>query len=399
MDQTGTAAAGPGAPGPEPQPTISGPGQPPGSGAAGRGRRHYRYRSLFWPVILIGAGVMWLLYSLDVISASNLEVLGLVWPVFVIAIGVDLLVGHRSAVAGAIVGVVTVGIVIALTLIGPGAGWVTTGDLKTETFSTPVGEATEAQVEIGLSGYTTSLHALPAAVGTDRPLLYASVTHRGTIEFSAEGTTQKVVTLKSGNRWQWWQWIGSNSATPWDIGLDRGVPLSVIVRASSGSSTLDLTGLQVRKLELQASSGDSQVVLPGADPLSAYRPDIRLNSSSGRMDVQAPDAAAFGMKVDMSSGDTRVTLGTDSAADVDFRGSSGQFVLTVRPGQALRVEVKSISSGDVKLPDGLTRISGEGNKGAWQTPGYDSATNRVSLVVESMSSGTVKVQMVESGSA
>ena len=81
MEQTGTPAAGPGAPGP------------------GR-RRHYRYRSLFWPVVLIGAGVMWLLYSLDVISASNLEVLALVWPVFVIGIGVDLMVGHRSRGSG-----------------------------------------------------------------------------------------------------------------------------------------------------------------------------------------------------------------------------------------------------------------------------------------------------------
>jgi hypothetical protein len=328
-----------------------------------------------------------------VISVSNLEVLGLVWPVFVIGIGVDLLVGHRSAAAGAIVGVVTVGIVIALMMIGPSAGWVTTGDLKTETFSTPVGEAAQAEVDIGLSGYAASLHALPAASGTERPLLYASVTHRGTVEFSAEGTTQKVVTLKSGNGWQWWQWLRGNSATPWDIGLDRRVPLSVIVRASSGSSTLDLTDLELRRLEVHASSGDSQVILPNADPLSAYRPDIQLNSSSGRMDVQAPDGAILGMKVDMSSGDTRVTLGKDSAADISFRGSSGQFVLTVRPGQALRVEVKNISSGDVKLPDGLTRISGEGQEGVWETPGYSSAANLVDLVIESMSSGTVKVQV------
>jgi len=353
----------------------------------------YRYRSLFWPLVLIGAGVIWLLYSLDVISASNLAVLGLVWPVFVIGIGADLLLGHRSPAAGAIVGVVTVGIVIALMLIGPSWGWVGSTDLKTETFSTRVGEATQAQVEIGLSGYAASLHALPAATGPDRPLLYASIAHRGTIDFGAEGTTEKVVTLKSGSDRQRWQRIGSDTATPWDIGLDQGVPLSILVRASSGSSTLDLAGLQLRKLEVHASSGDSEVVLPGADRLSAYRPDIQLDSSSGRMDVQAPDGATFGMRVGMSSGDTRVTLGKDSAVEVTFRGSSGQFVLTVRPGQALRVEVKHISSGDVRLPDGLTRISGESGEGVWQTPGYDSAANRVNLIIESMSSGTVKVQV------
>jgi hypothetical protein len=134
---------------------------------------------------------MWLLYSLEVISASNLEVLALVWPVFVIGIGVDLLVGHRSPAAGAIVGAVTVGIVIVLMLIGPGMGWVGNADLKTETFSTPVGEATQAQVQIDLSGYAASIHALPEATGPDRPLLYASITHRGTVEFTAQGTTNK----------------------------------------------------------------------------------------------------------------------------------------------------------------------------------------------------------------
>ncbi|HMK15858.1 MAG TPA: DUF5668 domain-containing protein, partial [Methanomicrobiales archaeon] len=115
-------------------------------------RRRYRYRSLFWPLVLIGAGVVWLLYSLDAISSANVAVLGLVWPVFVIGIGVDLLLGHRSPAAGAIVGVVTVGVVIVLMLVGPSLGWVGTAVLTTETFTTPVGEATQARIEIGLSG-------------------------------------------------------------------------------------------------------------------------------------------------------------------------------------------------------------------------------------------------------
>ena len=99
------------------------------------------------------------------------------------------------------------------------------------------------------------------------------------------------------------------------------------------------------------------------------------------------------MSVGMSSGDTRVTLGKDSAADVGLRGSSGQFTLTVGSGQALRVEVKNISSGDVGIPDTLARVSGQGKKSVWQTSAYDSAENRVNLVIESMSSGSVKVQV------
>jgi hypothetical protein len=385
-EATGTPEIAPPAKPPAPDPPSVGPPGP-------KRRRRYRYRSLFWPLIVIGAGVIWLLYSLNAFSASNLAIVGLVWPIFVIGIGADLLVGHRSLLAGAAVGVVTLGIIIVLMAVGPGLGWVGSTELKTETFSTPVGEANEARIELGLSGYTTSVHALPETTDADRPLLSASITHRGVIRFTAEGTTKKTVALRSSNGWQWWQRIGKDTATPWDIGLARGLFLDINVLASSGSNSVDLTGLQLRRLEMDASSGDSQVVLPASDPYGATLPEIDLQSSSGRMEVQAPDGAAFTMSVDMSSGDTRLSLGGETTADIRFRGSSGQFVVVVKSGQALRVEVRQVSSGDVKLPDGLTRVSGSGDEGVWQTAGYDSAANGVDLIIESLSSGTVKVEV------
>jgi hypothetical protein len=378
----GPPNAPPGAPEP---PAAPRPGPKP--------RRRYRYRSLFWPLMVIGAGVIWLLYSLDVFSASNLSVVGLVWPVFVIGIGADLLLGHRSLLAGAAVGVVTLAIIIVLMAVGPGLGWVGNTELKTETFSTAVGEASEAQIELGLSGYTTSVHALPEATGADRLLVSATITHRGVIRFTSEGTTKKTVALRSSDGWQWWQRIGNDTATPWDIGLARGVPLDLVILASSGSNSVDLTGLLVKRVEVDASSGDSQVVLPTGDQFSATLPQIDLQSSSGRMEVQAPAGSFFTMGVDMSSGDTRVSVGKDSSADIRFRGSSGQFVLMVAAGQGLRVEVRQVSSGNVELPDGLTRVSGSGEEGVWQTAGYDELANGVDLIIESLSSGSVKVQV------
>jgi hypothetical protein len=372
-----------------PQAPIAEPSFDPGR----RPRRRYRYRSVFWPLVLIGAGVIWLLYAFGAFSSSNLAVVGLVWPVFVIGIGVDLLLGHRSIIAGAVVGVVTLGVVISLMAVGPGLGWVGGTELKTETFSTPVGEAAQAQVELGLSGYSTSVHALLEASGVERPLISAKVTHRGSVTFKAEGATEKNVQLRSDSGWQWWQRIGNDTETPWDIGLARGVPLNITVLASSGSSTIDLTGLRVRRLEVDASSGDSQVVLPSDDAGSATLPQFDLQSSSGRMEVRAPDGSAFMMNVQMSSGDTQVKLGKDATADVRFRGSSGQFVLTVPAGQAVRVEVRQISSGDVKLPGTLERVSGSGDEGVWETSGYQTAGNGVDLLIESMSSGTVRVEV------
>jgi len=178
-----------------------------------------------------------------------------------------------------------------------------------------------------------------------------------------------------------------------DIGLAPGVPLSLIVLASSGSNTVDLTGLQLERLEVDASSGDSQVVLPAADQLSAIQPAVELQSSSGRMEVQAPESLRLrderGHELGRHAADHRCGL----YGGYQVPGSSGQFALTVGNGQALRWKCGRCPLDAWTCRMGSLGWSGTGQEGVWQTAGYDSAANRVNLVIESMSSGTVKVQV------
>ena len=49
-----------------------------------------RYRSLFWPVILIGIGVLWLLGNLGIIEPVSLGGLLRFWPVLLIVAGLDM---------------------------------------------------------------------------------------------------------------------------------------------------------------------------------------------------------------------------------------------------------------------------------------------------------------------
>ena len=63
-------------------------------------RRRRGYRSLFWPVVLIAAGVLWLLSNLGIMTAENWSVLVQLWPILLIAAGLDMIVGRFSAVLG-----------------------------------------------------------------------------------------------------------------------------------------------------------------------------------------------------------------------------------------------------------------------------------------------------------
>ncbi|MBN1632491.1 MAG: hypothetical protein JW990_22260, partial [Thermoleophilia bacterium] len=152
-------------------------GQPGPAPAEVKSRGGFRYRSAFWGVVIVAIGVVLLLYNLDVISRENLAMLGLLWPILIVGVGVDLLVGRRSWGLGGLVGVVTVGLIIAFMFVGPTAGWIGDTHLKTEAVGTPVGQATSARVTFDSSSYGADVHALPVSAASDRPLLTAQVTY------------------------------------------------------------------------------------------------------------------------------------------------------------------------------------------------------------------------------
>ncbi len=355
----------------------------------GRSRRRRPYRSLFWAIVLIGAGVIWLLFSADVLTGANARMLALLWPILLVGIGVDLLAGRRSLALSALVGVVTVGLVAVFMVVGPSAGWTETTELVTESRTVSVGEAASARISVDSGPYGAKVHALPKSSAVDRALLAAMVSYTGTLRLEATGDAEKIVTLATEQRRWWMPWLDGLDAQPWDIGLDAGVPLALDFQTGSGSVDLDLVELALTGLRVDVSSGDVTVKLPAG----SGRPyTVDMNLSSGDLNAQAAADSRLDMNVDISSGDALLTLGGDSEATVDFRGSSGEFTLQLAAGQACRVEVRQLSSGDVHLPSGFVRKSeGEGKEGAWETGDYGSATHKVLLTIE-LSSGSVTVR-------
>jgi hypothetical protein len=112
------------------------------------------------------------------------------------------------------------------------------------------------------------------------------------------------------------------------------------------------------------------------------------------MKVQAAAGARIDMSVDMSSGDVEATLGAGSDVTLRFDGSSGDFTLILAADQALRVEVRDVSSGDIELPSGMVQVAeGEDGEGTWETQGYADAAHKVNLIIDNMSSGDVTIRL------
>src|SRR5512135_1481317 len=140
------------------------------------------YRSLFWPIILIGVGVVWLLGNLNLLPANSLYWLGNLWPLLLIGIGADLIFARRLPALGALIGVVLVAIVLLVLFLGPSVGLPQPSAPEYKTFTVPGGGLTSATVRLDLSSYSTTINPLPAS-STD--FFNAQVYDRGNVTFSS----------------------------------------------------------------------------------------------------------------------------------------------------------------------------------------------------------------------
>jgi hypothetical protein len=80
-------------------------------------------RSIFWPLVMIAAGVLWLLISLNVIPRANLWALTHTLPYLLIALGLGLILRAYWRFAGMWVSLVVVVGAIAAVVYAPQLGW------------------------------------------------------------------------------------------------------------------------------------------------------------------------------------------------------------------------------------------------------------------------------------
>ena len=369
-----------------------------GSGAS----RERGYRSLFWPVILIGVGVLWLLTQLGVFDAADWSSpLGLwpLWPAVLIVLGLDMIFGRRVPIVGAILGVLCVAALGAALLWGLPAGWrsaqqlrfpavglLNASDVRHDTYRAPLGDYEAAEIELHLGAFPSDVRSLD---GGDE-LIVAELDHMRdvTLAVTGDGTARVVLDEESVNvGLRGWN-IGLERFQ-WDIALTGAVPIEeLLVDASSGAADLDLADLDLRELTLDASSGSISVRLPAGLEALDYI------GSSGGVNVAFADETRCQVTVDMSSGALEMTVGDDADLDIVVtNGSSGAFRLIVAPGTALHVDVRDSSSGSVQVPNDLERVeTGQDDIGLWQSKDWEREGRGVRLIVEDMSSGNVRVQ-------
>jgi len=78
--------------------------------------------SLFWPLILIAVGGLWLLGNMNVISPDNLWALTSLWPVLLIGLGIGLILRSRWPFTWNIISFLTIAVIVLGVIFAPQLG-------------------------------------------------------------------------------------------------------------------------------------------------------------------------------------------------------------------------------------------------------------------------------------
>ena len=326
---------------------------------------HKFYRSLFWPVVMLGAGVIWLLSNLNIIPTENLWLLLQLWPVLFIIAGLDILFARRLPLLGAVLGLFVIAGVVLILLYGGALPFEARPELQTESFVLEEDNTTYVDFNLNLSTQKAMVYTLTDSSN----LIEAEIDHFGDIDLMVSGAEEKQVRLEQTGITHWFYWLlpeAREEALVWDIGLSRNIPFELDVDASTGSAELDLTGLQLTGFRFNASTGESRIVLPESQP--GYQ--ARFEASTGSMTVVFPE-------------NTNLTVRLD--------GSTGRIVLDVPQNAAVQVEVTSGGTGDLQTPDWIAKISGspDRDEGVYQSANYDSATYQLDIIIEDIGTGHI----------
>ncbi|MDQ3855857.1 MAG: DUF5668 domain-containing protein [Chloroflexota bacterium] len=344
------------------------------------------YRSLFWPVLLIGIGVIWLLASLNILSTDNLNVLFRLWPLALIVIGLDILIGRRSAALGATIAAAAVVLALALVVAGPSLGLAPKNEVVTENRQEPIGNATSGRIVLDLGAAPTTVNALTNTTN----LVEGEFTHTGTLRWQVSGAEEKTVEVSqedSGMRWPFFLTQGRNLR--WTLGLTPRIPLSLTVDSGSGSANLNLGELNLREVTLDTGSGALNATLPA----SQERYAVRLSSGSGSVNVTIEEGADAAVQADTGSGSVNLTLGPNANVDATVSSGSGSVFVDVPDGAAVRVEVQSSGSGRVRVAPEIPQIQrGEDDEGVWETQGYSAADRKITIRVTDLGSGNLEIR-------
>jgi hypothetical protein len=283
-------------------------------------------------VLLIGAGLLFLLDNLGVINFNVWELWRL-WPLLLIAIGLDLILGRRNPVLSLLV--------VVLVLAGGVALLYSTGALQ------PLGDVSRSDLNVPLNGAKSAVVRIES--GVSKIVVNSTETSAladGTLEYyESWGAPQQTVDRAGDQVTLHVSQTGNKSVNfpggqgpDWNISLSKQVPLDLQVDAGVGETILNLRESKLTNLSLDAGVGSVEVTVPEQAGVTT----ARIKGGVGALKLTIPDGVEARINVDSGLGGVDV--------DSRFRKEGDVYVSEGYAGATNRVDLNlSVGVGGVEV--------------------------------------------------
>ena len=317
-----------------------------------------REHSIFWPIVLIVVGALWLLSNFNLIPAFNLGLLFNLWPLLLIVGGINLIIGRRYPLLRAFITLAAAALAVLYMLFAPQLGLVTTPEIREAAVSEPIGDATSATIQIDSSIGRTFINPLVDSSN----LIEADLSYIGELVFETTGTTEKTIRLRVESEpfdTNLSRYVDENRLR-WDIGLTPNIPLSLDFSGGVGEIVMDLSGLTFSEVYVNGGVGELEVTLPAQEGLYT----VKVEGGVGKFVILVEDGAELELEVNAGVGEFVIDVPED--AGVELSANTGV--------------------GKIRLPSRFDEVrpakSGIGESGLWETEDFDTADYQIFIVFD-----------------
>ena len=297
-----------------------------------------RYRpSLVGPLILIAIGVLLLLNQMGRLPWSVWGSLWRFWPVILILIGLEILVGTSRSIAlyiaGLLVAIAVLGGIIGYAIYRGGQPAGPRPVTGTETVLEALRDADRGHVVIrfGVGNLAIGSLADPpnfveGKIEYGRYSLQAEKSFdvsNGRASFSLQAHSQSIPFWMPGEN------IGDN----WKIEFTPRIPIELNIDAGVGKVEMDLSDLKVTTLNLKTGVGETVITFPAAAGLTR----ASIQAGVGQVTVQIPDGVGTRIRVSKGLGSVhtesrRFTRSGDEYVSTDYRTAEDKLELEIKGG-------------------------------------------------------------------
>ncbi len=242
------------------------------------------------PLVLLGLGTVLLLGNLHYLQYSGFAMILRLWPILLVAIGLDVLFGYRRSIWGNLirifVGLLLVGAIVWLAALSP---YFSLG-MKSTSFEQKLDNATQSDLR-----FTIAVGELNLSGGADADMLVsgtAGLPKEMTLDpdYSAPTSGKSSLTL-AGNGVVI---VPINTATsPWDFDLNSDIPIELSAEMGVGEMRIDLSDTQVTNIDTEMGVGQTTVTLPSGMDVEAT-----ISGAIGELVIRVPKGCDVLIKTD-----------------------------------------------------------------------------------------------------